>query len=215
MQAILEAKNISKRFGGVQALKNFSFAVLQEEIHGLVGENGAGKSTFVKILTGVIKPDSGSIIFNGQTYSYLTPLQALKIGIQVVHQDFSLFPNLTVAENIFSPNYSLRFSPFVKWKKVMGDAHNILSKLGIDHISPNAYVESLSVGDRQLVAIARAVALEARVLILDEPTSALTYKEITRLFEFLKQLKNLSLIHISEPTRRTPNAQIRRNIQIS
>jgi len=190
MQVILEAKNISKNFGGVQALKNFSFAVLEKEIHGLVGENGAGKSTLVKILTGVIKPDSGFIVFNGQSYPYLTPLQALQIGIQVVHQDFSLFPNLTVAENIFSPHYSLRFFPLVSWKEIMSEAQNVLSKLGIDHIPPNAYVESLSVGDKQLVAIARAVALEARVLILDEPTSALTYKEITRLFEFLQQLKN-------------------------
>ena len=199
MRVILEAKNISKNFGGVQALKNFSFAVLQAEIHGLVGENGAGKSTLVKILTGVIKPDSGVIIFNDHSYPYLTPLQALQIGIQVVHQDFSLFPNLTVAENIFSPRYSLRFIPFVSWKEIMHEAQNILSKLGIDHIPPNASVESLSVGDKQLVAIARAVALEARVLILDEPTSALTYKEITRLFEFLKQLKTkgISIIIIT------------------
>lgn len=195
---VLHAENLVKRYGGVLALNGFSLSLHANEIHGLVGENGAGKSTFVKIITGVTQPDSGSIAIEGRKYSRLTPLQALKLGIQVVHQDLSLFPNLTVMENIASIGFPIQKWPVVNWKRIKYEAQRILDDLGAC-ISVKEEVGRLSVGDRQIVAIARAILAKAKLLVLDEPTAALSHREIMRLFNILTRLKSngISILIIS------------------
>lgn len=198
MKPLLEAVGLTKKYGGVIALSDFSLTIDMQEIHGLVGENGAGKSTFVKIITGVIKPDAGHIVIDGHRYSFLTPLQAITNGIQVVHQDLSLFPNLTVGENICLLEYFIRSVSTVKWRLIMEKAQQILTELGTD-IAPNIEVGLLSVGDRQIVAIGRALASRARILVLDEPTSALSHREVLRLFSILSRLRDsgISILIIS------------------
>ncbi|MDK2897131.1 MAG: simple sugar transport system ATP-binding protein [Candidatus Atribacteria bacterium] len=195
----LALHQVSKKYGGVVALKGVDFTILPGEIHGLVGENGSGKSTLVKIITGVVRPEKGARIeINGQKVEISNPFAAFCLGIQVVHQDLSLFPNLSVAENIVYHRYLEKSQRVVNWRAIEAEATQIMDKLGVE-LSPQVEVSHLPVADQQLVAICRAIASEARLIILDEPTSSLTRREVNRLFSFLKELKaqGISVLFIS------------------
>jgi len=198
-EPFLQLRHVSKRFGGVRALEDVDFEILPGEIHALVGENGSGKSTLVKIATGVVEPDWGAeIIVGGKRVASLTPFEAYRLGIHVVHQDLSLFPNLSVAENIASHFYLTGFRSFVDWKKIWERSKEVMEQLSIS-LPPEAQVRTLSIADQQLVAICRAIAGAARLIILDEPTSSLTWREVNRLFAFLRGLKEkgIAILFIS------------------
>ncbi|MDR2184363.1 MAG: sugar ABC transporter ATP-binding protein [Treponema sp.] len=198
-QPLVEIQNISKKFPGVAALQNVSFTINEGEIHALIGENGAGKSTMIKILSGLYKPESGGeIIFGGEPFKEYTALESLHRGIVVIYQDFSLFSNLSVLENIALGPYVKAGKRQVNWKAMRETARTALGKLQIQ-IDLNAPVGSLSVAKQQIVAIARALANKARLLVLDEPTSALSKGEVTKLFDIMRSLKQdgISLLFIS------------------
>lgn len=186
--AFLSLSHISKSFAGVQALDDVSLTVRPGEIHCLVGENGSGKSTLIKIIAGVVTPDQGEIVINGRPFRRLTPMDAIREGIQVIYQDFSLFPNLTVAENI-ALNYELsRNTRIVRWGQVRQMAQAALDKIGV-RLALDAEVESIPVADKQLVAICRALVQNARLIIMDEATTALTEKEIRALFRVIRNVQ--------------------------
>jgi simple sugar transport system ATP-binding protein len=197
-EIFLEARNINKNYGGVTALSNVDLIIKRGEIHCLVGENGSGKSTLVKIITGVIQPEVGAeIIIDGIKVSQLTPLEAFKRGIQVVHQDFSLFPNLSVAENISIAQY-IKYSKPINWMEIEKIAKETMNKLEIE-IPLDIPVGMLPIADQQLVAICRSLASEAKLIIMDEPTSSLTREEVEHLFKILRDLKErgISILFIS------------------
>ncbi len=198
MQEILVAKGLYKSYGGVHALKDFNFTVKQGEIHCLVGENGSGKSTFVKIVVGAISPDGGEIILNGHHYSRISPIQAIHEGIQVIYQDLSLFPHLSVAENIAINRLIAQGNRFVNQREIEKIASEQLSKIGIS-LDLSLPVEELSTANRQIVAICRALSLDAKILFMDEPTTALTKVEVDRLLSIVLELKQkgLSVVFIS------------------
>ncbi len=186
--AFLSLSHISKSYAGVQALDDVSLIVKPAEIHCLVGENGSGKSTLIKIIAGVVSPDEGQIVINGKPFPRLAPMDAIREGIQVIYQDFSLFPNLTVAENI-ALNYELsRNTRIVRWGEVRRLAQAALDKIGV-RLPLDAEVESIPVADKQLVAIARALVQNARLIIMDEATTALTEKEIRALFGVIRNVQ--------------------------
>ena len=198
-QALVEIRNITKQFPGVTALQDVSFTVNEGEIHALIGENGAGKSTMIKILSGLYKPEAGGeVIFAGEPIKSFTALESLQRGIVVIYQDFSLFSNLTVMENIALGPYVKDGKHMVDWKKMEETARKTLDKLQFQ-VDLHAPVGSLSVAKQQIVAIARALANKARLLVLDEPTSALSRGEVTKLFEIMRSLKKegISLLFIS------------------
>jgi simple sugar transport system ATP-binding protein len=198
MQEILIAKGLYKSYGGVQALKNFNFAVGEGEIHCLVGENGSGKSTFVKIVVGAISPDQGEIILNGHHYTHLSPIQAIHEGVQVIYQDLSLFAHMSVAENIAINRLIAQGKRLVNQREIERIATEQLSKIGVslDLWMP---IEELSTANRQIVAICRALSLDAKILFMDEPTTALTRVEVDRLLSIVMELKQkgLSVVFIS------------------
>jgi simple sugar transport system ATP-binding protein len=187
-ESLLEAVGISKSFVGVQALKNVSFKIHPGEIHCLAGENGSGKSTLIKVISGVYSPDAGYISFNGKKYSKTTPIEAINNGIQVIYQDFSIFPNLTVMENLAFNSELAEGRRLVNWKHMRQLAEDALSKIDID-LDLDAYVGSLSVAQKQMVAISRALMFNTRLIIMDEPTTALTKKEVRNLFDIILRLK--------------------------
>jgi ABC-type sugar transport system ATPase subunit len=198
-ETLLEINHISKYFPGVKALQDVSFDVRKSEIHALIGENGAGKSTLIKVLSGIYQPEAGgSIKMNGHQLENLTPLQSLNEGIVVIYQDFSLFPNLSVMENIGLGLYVQRGQKTVNWKEMQSVTKTALDQLGVD-IDLYANLSELSVAKQQLVAIAKALANNAKLLILDEPTSALSSEEVKHLFKIMKVLrsKGISMIFIS------------------
>jgi ABC-type sugar transport system ATPase subunit len=198
-QALVEIRNITKKFPGVTALQDVSFTINEGEIHALIGENGAGKSTMIKILSGLYKPEpGGEIIFAGEALKEYSALESLHRGIVVIYQDFSLFSNLSVLENIALGPYVKAGKRLVDWKAMAEIARTTLEKLQIQ-LDLNAPVGSLSVAKQQLVAIARALANKARLLVLDEPTSALSKSEVLKLFDIMRSLKNdgISLLFIS------------------
>ncbi len=182
------ARDISKRFSGVVALDSVTLAVRPGEVHCLAGENGSGKSTLIKVISGVVAPDSGQILINGRSYSTLRVRQAIEHGIQVIYQDFSLFPNLTVAENIGLPDLVAHRRRLVRSAEVHRIAQSALEQIGVS-LDLSARVENLSVAARQLTAIARALAQDARVIFMDEPTTALTWREVEALFGVVRSLK--------------------------
>src|SRR5687768_14070896 len=179
-QPLLEMAGISKRFGPVQALLDVDFTVRAGEVHALMGENGAGKSTLIKVLTGVYAKDNGEILLEGRSINPRSPAQAEASGISTVYQEINLIPHLSVAENICLGRQPMRFG-LVNWKAMRIRAGKALAKLGID-LDVTEKVGNYSIAIQQLVAIARALDVAARLLILDEPTSSLDAQEVERLF---------------------------------
>lgn len=193
---MIEVKNITKNFKGVQALKEVSTKFYDGEIHGLVGENGAGKSTLMKIVSGVYPPDDGSVELDGVPVSFRTPIEAYDRGIRIVHQELSLISSLTIAENILIHNFrNGSLIRYVDKKKNVEIAKKVLEEWGI-HIDPSTKVSDASIGVRQLVEIARELSTGGKIVVLDEPTSSLTNKEIDLLFAFLRSLKNKGFVVI-------------------
>ncbi|HCR3322211.1 TPA: sugar ABC transporter ATP-binding protein [Citrobacter freundii] len=198
-ETFLQMSHITKRFPGVLALSNVDFALRKGEVHALLGENGAGKSTLMKILSGVYQPDEGYIIFEGQSVSFANPLSAQSAGITIIHQEFNLFPELTVEENIF---IGREFCKNNRWrldeKQQRQAAIDILQKLNLN-ISPETLVADLTVAQQQMVEIAKAISVNAKILIMDEPTAALTETEIDSLFQVTRLLKEqgTGIVYIS------------------
>jgi simple sugar transport system ATP-binding protein len=190
---IIDLHHISKRYGGVQALQDVNFSLRQGEIHCLVGENGSGKSTLIKIISGVEQSEKGAIIkINGKRETSLNPIKSIHRGVQVIYQDLSLFPNLTVAENITINSYSKGNLCWVNWKKAKHLCKNTLCKINLK-LNSNQLVNTLSIADRQLVAICRAIATNAKLIIMDEPTSSLARNEIDALFTIIKELQKAGI----------------------
>ena len=189
MTTFLEMSGISKRFGGVHALREIDLTLEVGEVHCLVGENGSGKSTLIKIISGVESPEPGGrIAICGKEYPKLNPVFSTHCGIQVIYQDLSLFPNLTVAENIAMAHH-LGGVHAVNWTSMRATARATMAKVGVE-FDPDAKVSDLSIAGRQLVAICRALAADAKLLIMDEPTASLTRHEVNTLIELVSDLKS-------------------------
>ena len=195
----LELENISKTFPGVKALNKVKFDIYPGEVHSLVGENGAGKSTLIKVMSGAHQPDEGGIIkINGEQVKISNPIDAIKKGISVIYQDFSLFGNLTVAENIVINQIIEKNKLLLNWKEIRIKAEKALNVVGIK-INPNEIVDNLSVAKKQMVAIAGAIAHNAKMIIMDEPTSALSKQEVENLYRIIDMLKskNIAVMFVS------------------
>ncbi len=180
---------VAKRFDATQALDDVSLELRPGEVHGLVGENGAGKSTLVKILAGVHQPDTGTLLLDGEEIALHGPAQARSLGIAVVHQEPRLFPDLTVAENVFLGHAPGGAFGTIDWGAMRRQASEIFAGLGV-RMEPGAIVRGLSMADQQLIEIAKALSIEARVLILDEPTASLSAHEVERLFTIVRQTRD-------------------------
>jgi len=198
MKYLVEMRGITKRFPGVVALENVDFSVEKGEILCLLGENGAGKSTLMKILTGVYKADHGSIFYDGEELILSSPRSAYERGINIIFQEFNLCPNLSAMENVFLGNENKGPQGFFSYKETRRKAKDFFERLKID-IDPDIPVEKLGVAQQQMVEIAKALAYDTQVLIMDEPTSALADKEIENLFSIMKNLKKrgISIVFIS------------------
>ena len=184
---ILDVQSINKSFPGVKALDDVSFTLRRGEVHGLLGENGAGKSTLMKILSGAYRPSSGTIIFNGQPIEINSPIQAQQLGIVTIYQEFTLVPSLTIAENIFMGREPST-AGFVSWRALRQRTRELMERLSIQ-LDPMKRVSSLSVADQQMVEIARALSMESQIIIMDEPTSALSEHEVQQLLSIVRDLK--------------------------
>ncbi|MCX7852593.1 MAG: sugar ABC transporter ATP-binding protein [Caldilineales bacterium] len=196
---LLEMRGIAKAFPGVQALSDVSFTLHAGEIHALVGENGAGKSTLMNILTGAVPKDAGTILLRGQPVEITDPRRAIELGIAIIHQELTLIPHLTVAQNIYlgrEPHG--RLPGTVDWATLNRQAEDLLARLGLD-LRPTTPVAELSIAQRQMVEVAKALSLNADIIAMDEPTSALSEREVETLFGFIRQLRRqgVGLIYIS------------------
>lgn len=193
----LEVRNVSKHFGPVKALSNVSFTLEKGEIHALCGENGAGKSTLMNIIAGVLQPSEGDIAVDGVVVKISSPAGAQKLGLGLVHQEIALCPDASVAENMFMSATSLSKAPLMNYKALNAKAEAIMSRLAA--IPVGVKVSTLSISHQQLVEIAKALTLDCRVLIFDEPTAALTENESRVLFQIIRDLKarGISIIYIS------------------
>lgn len=197
-EEILKLEKINKHFAGVVALEDVDLTINKGEIVCLLGENGSGKSTMIKIISGVYTFDSGTAVINGKEYKHITPMTSIHEGIEVIYQDFSLFPHLTVAENIAISEIVFEGDKRMDWKKVERIAKDKMKKLGID-IPLYQNVEKFSAADRQLIAIAKVMLENTKLIIMDEPTTALSRKEIEALCKIINDLKNqgISILFVS------------------
>lgn len=198
MDYLLEVKRITKSFPGVKALQHVDLKVKKGEVHAVMGENGAGKSTLMKILIGIYQADEGEIWFKGTQQHFLKTQDALHAGISMIHQELSNVPYMTVAENIFLGKEPLTFSRLINFKKMNDDARTLLKELEIS-IDPTEKMVTLSVGQMQMIEIAKAISYNAELIIMDEPTSAITEREVAHLFRIIKKLKEqgVSVIFIT------------------
>ena len=195
---ILEVKGINKSFTGHRVLHNIDLKIYPGEVICLAGENGCGKSTLIKIVSGVYQPDSGSVYFNGVHFPKLNPVISIQQGVQVIYQDFSVFPNLSVAENIALGMQLVEGKRVMHWKQARELAKKALDTIGIA-MDLEEEVGRLSVSQKQIVAISRAILQDAKIIIMDEPTTALTNKEIERLYEIIRGLaaRGISVVFVS------------------
>ena len=197
-RVLLNVKDCSKSFPGVKALSDFSFDLYEGEIHCVVGENGAGKSTFIKLLSGALKPDEGTIAIGDHEYSHLTPSLAQELGIRTIYQEISLAPDLSVGENIFMGKAPANRLGFIDFAKLQREAKQLLDNLEID-LDVNLLVRRLSISQKQSVQIAKAMAEEANIFILDEPTASYSSSEIGHLLDLVKgcAARGIGVIYIS------------------
>ncbi len=191
-------KNLSKSFGGVRALRDVSLEVLPGEVHALVGENGAGKSTLIKIVTGAHQPDSGSVEIDGKRVTHFHPLVSQQMGVAAVYQQPTLFPDLSVAENLAYGMESPSTWRLINWRARRNRATELLNRIGAQ-IDPRMLARELSMPEQQLVEIARAVGTDARVIIMDEPTASLSTREVDQLLRVIRELRTLGkgIVYVS------------------
>lgn len=199
-QPLLEVRGLVKQFPGVRALKEVSIGFLPGEVHAVIGENGAGKSTLMHVLAGDVRPDSGKVLMDGQPTQISSPLASRRLGIRTVYQELSLCMNLTVAENIMLPQTSQQTS--LRWRRrwaMRDSARAVLARLGMTSLDCDMPVKRLSVAQMQLVEIARVIAEKARLLVLDEPNSALSPHESEHLFQIVRQLRSegVTILYVS------------------
>ncbi|HWN35138.1 MAG TPA: sugar ABC transporter ATP-binding protein [Pseudonocardia sp.] len=196
-QPVLQVRGVSKRFPGVHALREVDFELRAGEVHALVGENGAGKSTLIKVATGVYQPDSGELLYQGQPVSFGRPLDAQLAGISTIYQEVNLIPLMSVARNLFLNREPRRFG-LVDGARMRREATEILRDYGVD-VNVTRPLRSLGLGAQQMVAIARAVQIEARVVVMDEPTSSLEQREVETLFEVVGRLRaaGIGIVYVS------------------
>ncbi len=197
MTEILSIKQLSKSFSGVKVLENINFSLQKGEIHALMGENGAGKSTFMKILMGLLSPDSGVILLEGNEIKNANVHEILKLGISMIHQEILMIPELTVAQNIFLGKEIHRFN-WLNESTIYQKSQAILDSLNVN-IDAKSKMKYLSIAEKQMVEIAKAISNNAKIIIMDEPTSAISEKEVTSLFKIIEDLKNkgVAIIYIS------------------
>lgn len=195
---ILEVKECSKSFPGVKAFNKVDFELYEGEIHCVVGENGAGKTTFIKMLSGALRPDEGTMVIAGKQYSYLTPALAHQLGIQTIYQEISLAPDLSVAENIYMGKEPIKRFGFIDYAKLRQDSRVLLDNLKIE-LDVDALVADLNIPQKQSVQIVKAMAMEANIFILDEPTASYSSNEISHLLQLVKEVaaKGVGVIYIS------------------
>ena len=187
-ETTLRMTNISKSFAGVHALHGVQLELHSGEVHALLGENGAGKSTLVKVITGVHQPDTGEIYLNDRRIHFGDPREAAAHGISAIYQELSIFPDLDIAENIFVGRRPTLVSGLVDWRKIYRESEKLLSSLGI-HLNLKTKARYLSIAQQQMIEIARALSVNARILVMDEPTSALTLNEVADLFRIVRRLR--------------------------
>jgi ABC-type sugar transport system ATPase subunit len=199
---VLCLTDISKQFPGVRALDDVDLRLFPGEVHALMGENGAGKSTLINIISGLLHPTSGTISLAGKEVTFGGASQALKAGISTITQEFNLVPELTVAENIFLGREPRNSMGLLDWRTIKRQAARVLTELGLK-VSLDQRVDYLSVGDRQLVEIAKALSMEFRIIMMDEPTAALNSSEVARLFEIIEKLKSrgIAILYVSHHLR--------------
>ena len=185
---ILEMKNITKEFPGVKALKGVTLQIKPGEVHGLVGENGAGKSTLMKCLNGIYPQTSGDIYFNGKLVKNYNTRDAINMGISMIHQELSPIEHRSIMENIWLGREPLKAFGLVDHKKMFNQTKELLDRLELD-VEPDTHMVELTVAKMQMVEIAKAISYDAKLIIMDEPTSALTNKEVEQLFKIIKRLK--------------------------
>lgn len=196
-EQILRVEGVSKRYGGVRALDSVQFDLNYGEVHALVGENGAGKSTLIKVLGGIVPRDAGLIVFEGHEVVYHTPAEAQNAGIAIIHQELSMMPSLNVMENLFMSTLG-RAGGIVSWRDLRRRAREALALVDLD-VDPAAMVRDLSISQRQMIEIARALSANARLIIMDEPNSSLSEAETERLFALIASLKarGIAIIYVS------------------
>src|ERR671920_916456 len=208
-EPVVRLRGISKEFPGVKAVDGVDLEILPGEVHALAGENGAGKSTLMKLLAQVERPTEGEVEISGEPATFRGPGRAQSLGIAMVYQEFALAPHLSVAENLFLGREPAR-AGFVNRRKEKERAVDLLRRVGLK-VDPGRLVSSLTVAQQQRVEIAKALAIEAKVLILDEPTATLTEQEIGELFEVIRDLtsRGIAVLYISRPSS-TPAAKLRK-----
>jgi len=196
-QIVLQVQNISKHFGGVQALRDASLEVRAGEVHALVGENGAGKTTLINVLGGIVQRDSGQVIWQGREVVFEKPAEAQQAGIAIIHQELATIPALSIMENVYMGRMEAR-GGWISWGKMEAATRRVTDQVGLD-ASPRTTVSSLTISQRQLVEIAKALAADARLIIMDEPNSSLTDRETERLFEVIARLKGqgVAIVYVS------------------
>ena len=192
MQTVLEMVGISKSFPGVHALKGVDFDLREGEVHALIGENGAGKSTLMKILSGLYQADEGEIRLKGKRLDVLGIKQMIDAGVSVIYQELNLIQYLSVAENIFLGREPIWAGGFINWKKMYQDVEDLLKPFNVD-IDPKAKIHNIGPAYQQVVEIAKALSLKSDIIVMDEPTAALTGNEVERLFEMVNNLKKTGI----------------------